>query len=125
MANYNNNSNLNRSVIIPNTTSETRESLSRTVIENGSPQTAQNNQLITNDSNRSFMSTINELKKKWNDVSSKSKNSNNYSLSPSLQSTKKDLNMTQDSNINRLNEIKSKYSNVSKLKTLNTSQIKK
>jgi hypothetical protein len=81
----------------------------------------QSMQIPSSSTNKSFMSTINDLKKKWNDVSNKNKN-----ISP-LSSRNHNLNETVvgDTN-NRLNEIKSKY-NMTKLKNvnLNNSQLKK
>ena len=75
---------------------------------------------------KTFMSTINELKKKWNDVSNKSKanaisptlsplqgkgNNNNLNISTGNVNT---FNEVNDPNINRLNEIKNKFSKIKK-----------
>jgi hypothetical protein len=107
LANYNNT--LNKSTLF-----EDKKNLDESILN-------QSMQIPSSSTNKSFMSTINDLKKKWNDVSNKNKN-----ISP-LSSRNHNLNETVvgDTN-NRLNEIKSKY-NMTKLKNvnLNNSQLKK
>lgn len=80
----------------------------------------------TNSSGTSFMSTINNLKKKWNDVSNKTRTSHLSHSPDPIPGKNTNQNISNDPNINRLNEIKSKY-NMSKLKNvnLNTSYNKK
>jgi hypothetical protein len=106
LANYNNT--LNKSTLF-----EDKKNLDDSIL---------NQSMQMPSTNKSFMSTINDLKKKWNDVSSKNKN-----ISPLSSRMGHNLNETVigDTN-NRLNEIKSKY-NMTKLKNvnLNNSQIKK
>ncbi len=108
LANYNNT--LNKSTLF-----EDKKNLDDSILN-------QSMQLPSSSTNKSFMSTINDLKKKWNDVSNKNKN-----ISPLSSRMNHNLNETVigDTN-NRLNEIKSKY-NMTKLKNvnLNNSNIKK
>jgi hypothetical protein len=69
-------------------------------------------------SNKNFMSTINDLKKKWNDVSRKGK------ASPGVNRSGLNDSVLNDSSM-RMNEIKNKYQMVSKIKNVNNNNSKK
>jgi hypothetical protein len=79
-------------------------------------ENSRGNTTIHTTSNKSFMTTINDLKKKWNDVSNRNK------VSPD---TRNPLNesVINDSNM-RMNEIKNKYQ-MSKMKNVNFNNSKK
>jgi hypothetical protein len=79
------------------------------VVEDNSQLTfgSSSNTVLNND-NKPYISTLNELKKKWNDVSNKNKNQDK-SHSPSMRTNNRD---SVNSNLDRLNEIKNKYNMV-------------
>jgi hypothetical protein len=96
-----------------------RQSLSRTFVastednrqDNGNefnPNTSLDNSF---NNNRSIMSTITDLKKKWDSVLNRRKNENT-SLSPNISQTKINSSSTRDNTLNnKLDEIKNKYKN--------------
>jgi hypothetical protein len=133
LAYYNNNSSMSqRNVGMSQEGEVSRQSLSKTFIDSNAPQSSTNvNSSIlstnTNNSqnvnNRSFLSTINSLKRKWNDVSSRSGRPN-ANISPNMtaknnlnnSNTLSDLGTDSTCSINnKLTEIKNKY-NMSKNK---------
>jgi hypothetical protein len=122
LASYNNNS-LQRSSVI-STNKEEKQSLSRTFADSSQDNIIQetvgtniNVNANVRGNGKNFTSTINDLKKKWNDVSNKSKLNQSSSVSPMLTPTKinNSNDGSNDQNINRLNEIKNKY-NMAKIK---------
>jgi hypothetical protein len=124
LANYNNTS-INNSFRL----GEENKALSKTFIENStsspdfttSTTTSNFNQ---DNSNKPIMSKINELKKKWNDVSTKNKNVTNFSLSPDNTPNKSTIDDNSHTLNDGINEIKNKYS-MTKIKNVNINAGKK
>jgi hypothetical protein len=118
LANFNNNS-------VNNTFrgNEENKALSKTFIDNNSSPDYFNSSMIQENQNKPIMSKINELKKKWNDVSTKNKNVTNFCLSPDNTPDKSKVNNEENSQAikDRMNEIKSKY-NITKIKNVNINQ---
>jgi hypothetical protein len=102
------NNNANASVLLDRNMNDDQVESSRNSNLNSSMQV---------NSNKSFMSTINDLKKKWNDVSGKNK------VSPGANRGNLNDSVLNDSSM-RLNEIKSKYQ-MSRIKNVNLNNVKK
>jgi hypothetical protein len=115
-----------------------KQTMSKTFIESepaeifNSANIINTNTIVNNNTSQPIMSKINELKKKWNEVSNKNKNANNFALSPNLTPDKSSRNDMDDGTVSvlntitntqntehRLSEIKNKY-NINKLKNVNT-----